>query len=418
MKKIEIASMFRRIVAAAMDAIVAFFVYFILVTYVATPIAQKASKYNDYVVDLYQYEVASHLYTLCQQDNTSKYVPIEVKDFSEKLDNNYLQKITETRSVSDYTASDFIRKLQYFYTVYLTGDVSKVELPNNTETRTYDAIKDKFVSPNYDKPIDGKLPSEIYTMRYFNVEIMGLPKEGEENKSPYYAYPIVDDHIDYEGTPVLKEGVSEYDPKDDLKNKLYTATSKLYYSDYIQELNKNIKIIQLWCYIPTFVFVMCFFYLLWPLVFKDGATLGKKTMSLAVIAKNGYSASKLQILSRQGIFILEVSFCSFVLGLGLTSVAMIGVGAVIMLVVALCNKNKCAPHDFAALTIVVDQKTSVYFDNVKQEDKAIKRVDENIENLHKYEPENVNIIQVGSKIVDPKIKQEVEENRKKEKQEK
>ena len=141
-------------------------------------------------------------------------------------------------------------------------------------------------------------------------------------------------------------------------------------------------------------------------------------MSLAVIAKNGYSASKLQILSRQGIFILEVSFCSFILGIGLTSVAMIGVGAVIMLVVALCNKNKCAPHDFAALTIVVDQKTSVYFDNAKQEDKAIKRVDENIENLHKYEPENVNIIQVGSKIVDPKIKQEVEENRKKEKQEK
>ena len=163
---------------------------------------------------------------------------------------------------------------------------------------------------------------------------------------------------------------------------------------------------------------MCFYYLLWPLVFKDGATLGKKTMGLAVIAKNGYASKRTQILARQLIFILYTAFFTYILGVGLTSVAMIGVGGVIMLVVALCNKNKCAPQDFAALTIVVDQKTSVYFDNAKQEDRAEKRIEENIENLHKYDPQSANIIQVGGTIVDEKIKQELEENKKRKKSKK
>ena len=415
MKKIEVAPMFRRIMSAFMDGLFAFFVYFILVTYVTTPIARKASKYDDYVVDIYQYDVASHLFVWMQQDDSSKYNPIEVKDFTEKMNNEYLQRIEEVRSVDDYSLDQRIEHLQYYYTVYLTGDVSRVELPNNTETKTYDAVADKFVSPHYLDKIDGKLPSEIYTKVYFNTKIMGLGAEGEANNSEYFVYPVKDSVTDYEGLPVLKEGADEAAAKKYVNQLLYKATEDFYYSDYMSALQKNVRVIQLWTYVPTYIFVVGILYILIPMLMKNGATLGKASLSLCVISNNGYKAKKRQILFRELVFIAEVSLSLFIIGFGLTSIATLGIGAVIMLVVILCNKMKKAPHDFAAMTLVVDAKTSVFFDNAQEEENKSKRVQENLDKLHSYEPENRNIIQVGSEIVDEDLKQKIEQKNKNEK---
>lgn len=409
MKKIEIAPLFRRIMSAFMDGLFAFFVYFILVTYVTTPIAKKASKYDQYVTDIYQYNVASHLYMFMQQDESGKYIPIEVKDFTEKLDNSSLQRVNETRNVGDFTFSQRVEHLQYYYTVYLTGDLSRVELPNNSESKTYDAVKDKFVSPHYLDKIDGKLPSEIYTKRYFNTKIMGLAPEGEENKSPYYAYPIVDEHVDYEGLPVLKSGVSEETAIKDINDRLYSATKEFYYTDYMVELQRNVRAIQLWCYVPTYIFVVGILYLLIPLLLKNGATLGKKSLGLCLISKNGYVTKKRQILFRQLIFLIEITFSLFIIGFGLTSIATLGVGALIMLIVVLISKERKAPHDYAALTLVVDEKTSVFFDNAEEESRQRSRVQENLEKLHSQEVVNPNIIQVGTEIVDPELKKKIKE---------
>ena len=418
MKKIEVAPMFRRIMSAFMDGLFAFFMYFILITYVATPIAQKASKYEDYVLEIYQYDVASHLFVWMQQDDSSKYNPIEVKDFTEKLNNEYLQRIDEVRSVDDYTLDQRIAHLQYYYTVYLTADLSRVELPNNTETKTYDAIADKFVSPHYQDKIDGKLPSEIYTRVYFNTKIMGLAPEGEENKSEYFVYPIKDSVTDYEGLPVLKEGADEGAAKKYVNNLLYKATEEFYYSDYMSALQKNVRVIQLWTYIPTYIFVIGILYILIPLLMKNGATLGKATLNLGIVSNNGYKAKKRQILFRELVFVAEVSLSLFIIGIGLTSIATLGIGAVIMLVVILCNKMKKAPHDFAAMTLVVDTKTSVFFDDAREEEMKTKQVQENLDKLHSVEPENKNIIQVGSTIINEEIKQEIEQKRQEEKKKK
>ena len=241
MKKIELAPLFRRIVAASMDALLAFFIYFILVVYVSTPIARSSSSYDKYVSDIYQYDVASHLFVWEQQDDSSRYNPIEVKDFTEKLNDEYLQKVEEVRNVDSYTLDEKIVHLQYYYTVYLTGDLTRVELPNNTETKTYDPIKDRFVSPNFDKIIDGKLPKDIYTNIYFNTKIMGLNPEGEENTSPYFAYPVKDEIINYEGIPVLKDGVNSDDAIKKVNELLYQASKEFFYSDYISELQNNVK---------------------------------------------------------------------------------------------------------------------------------------------------------------------------------
>jgi len=418
MKKIETAPLFRRIMSAFMDGLFGFFLYFLLVTYVTTPIARKASKYDDYVVEIYQYDVASHLFVWMQQDDTSKYNPIEVRDFTEKINNEYLQRVEEVRSVSDYSLAQKIEHLQYYYTVYLTGDLSRVEMPNNTETKTYDAVNDKFVSPHYLDKIDGKLPSEIYTKVYFNTKIMGLAPEGEENTSAYFVYRVVDEVVDYEGLPVLKEGADETEATKFVNQLLYDATKEFYYSDYVSVLQKNVRVIQLWTYIPTYLFVVGTLYILIPMLIKDGSTLGKLSLSLCVISNNGYKAKKRQILFRQLVFLAEVSLSLFIIGFGLTSIATLGIGAVIMLVVVLCNKGRKAPHDFAAMTVVVDRKTSVFFDDAKEEEMKVKQVQENLDRLHSYEPENKNIIQVGSEIIDKDLKQKINKKSREEKEEK
>ncbi len=411
MKKIELAPLFRRIVAASMDALLAFFIYFILVVYVSTPIARSSSSYDKYVSDIYQYDVASHLFVWEQQDDSSRYNPIEVKDFTEKLNDEYLQKVEEVRNVDSYTLDEKIVHLQYYYTVYLTGDLTRVELPNNTETKTYDPIKDRFVSPNFDKIIDGKLPKDIYTNIYFNTKIMGLNPEGEENTSPYFAYPVKDEIINYEGIPVLKDGANSDDALKKVNELLYQASKEFFYSDYISELQNNVKNIQLWTYVPTYLFVFGIFYILIPMLMKNGQTLGKATLNIGIISNNEYAAKKRQILFRQLVLFAEVSLSLFIVGFGLTSIATLGVGGVIILIVILFNKQRKAPHDFAAMTLPIDIKTSVFFSNAKEEDRHVKKVQENIDKHHSYEPENVNIIQVGSKIVNEDLKKKIDKKR-------
>ena len=120
---------------------------------------------------------------------------------------------------------------------------------------------------------------------------------------------------------------------------------------------------------------------------------------------------KRQILFRQLVLFAEVSLSLFIVGFGLTSIATLGVGGVIILIVILFNKQRKAPHDFAAMTLPIDIKTSVFFSNAKEEDRHVKKVQENIDKHHSYEPENVNIIQVGSKIVNEDLKKKIDKKR-------
>ena len=415
MKNVELAGLFKRIVAAVMDGLFAVFMFFILVTYVTNPIANKTSKYQQYVMDIYQQEIASHLYLLLQQNSNGDYVTIEVKDYVEKLDNNAFKRVHDIYDIANISNDDYIRHLNYYYTVYLTGDISRVELPKEG---SYDPIIDGFVSPTYNTPIDGKLPKDLYTARYFNTVIMGLSPEGEENTSPYYDYPIVSGNKDYEGIPVIKEGVDANKVKEDMRSRVYKATKALYESDYISYRQGEIKKIQLWCEIPVYIFVIGVLYVLVPLLFKNGETLGKLSLGVGIASKNGYKVKKRQILFRSLVFVVEITFSLFIVGYGLTSFATLGVGCVIMMAVAVFTKSHQAPHDLAAMTVVVDMKKSVFFESATEENKYVKQVQENIDNLHKYEPENPNIIQVGGTIIDERYKPKKEKKSQNKKQKK
>lgn len=405
MKTIEKASLFKRIVAAGMDALLAVFVFFMLISYVTTPIAKAASPYQTYALEIYQQEVASHLYMMLQQNRDGDYVVIEVKDYTEKLTESSFKKIYPAFNIESVSNNDLIRYLDYYYTVYMAGDASRVELPT-----TMTSTVDDYLSPYAKTPIDGKMPSEIYTARFFNVQIMGLSPEGEVNQSLYYDYPIKDEHIDYEGVPVIKADADANNVKKDLRERMYKATKDFFYSDYINSRQSKIKSIQLWSEIPVYVFVIGVFYLLIPMLMKNGETLGKKTLNIGVVSTNGYQVKKKQILFRSLVFIVEITFSLFIVGYGLTSFATLGVGCVLMMAVAVFTKKNQAPHDLAAMTIEIDMKKSVFFENAKEEKKYTDQVDENISQLNKFEPENPNIIQVGGTIIKDEFKPKKKKN--------
>lgn len=413
MKTIEKASLFKRIVAAVMDGLLAVFSFFLIVTYITTPIARKASKYDDYVMQIYQQEVSSHLYMMLQQNSDGEYVVIEVKDYTDKLNENSFKKIYPIFNINAVTGNDFIRYLHYYYTVYLTGDVSKVELPSIETTNVND-----YVSPDAQTLINGKLPSEIYTNRYFSVYVLGLSPEGETNVSPYYEYPKIGTETDYDGIPVIKEGVDQTAVLKNLRELAYNATRTFFKDEYISSRQSQIKSIQLWSQIPVYVFVVGIFYVLVPLLMRNGETLGKKSLSLGIVSSNGYRTKKRQILFRSLVFVVEISFSLFIVGYGLTSFATLAVGCVLMMAFAVFTKKNQAPHDMAAMTMEVDMKKSVFFENANEEKKYHERVDENIAKLNKFEPENPNIIQVGGTIIKDEFKPKKQKNRKSKTQEK
>lgn len=91
-------------------------------------------------------------------------------------------------------------------------------------------------------------------------------------------------------------------------------------------------------------------YLLFPFIFKNGQTLGKKFLKLYVVDadKDDKSLSKGRLLLRQSSFIVvEIVLSQFTYYIPL----------VISLIVMLVSKNKVALHDIIARTVVLDDQS-------------------------------------------------------------
>ena len=107
-----------------------------------------------------------------------------------------------------------------------------------------------------------------------------------------------------------------------------------------------------------------------------------------------------------------LAFTAFIVGIGLTSLATLGIGILILLIATLISKDKRAPHDYAAMTIVIDEQKSVWFDSAEEE---IKYADELEAKMAKYKNTKIidkKVIQVGSTIIDEDVKKEFEESQK------
>lgn len=192
------------------------------------------------------------------------------------------------------------------------------------------------------------------------------------------------------------------------------SRSALYdFSRYLNPYQVKIKRIELFMIMPSFFLTFSGYFILVPLLYKNGETFGKKIMGLGFVTKDGYSVKKRQIVLRQLFALFLTTFASFFIGIGTTSFVTLGAGVFIYYLAAFISKTNRSMSDFLAYTYLIDAKNSVWFDDEKHEEKEEKSIEENLAKYNKDASKNEHVIQVGSEIVNEEVKKEFLDSSKK-----
>lgn len=395
--KYEPAPIAKRLFAGIMDGVIFLFTFFILALWVTTPIANAGLHYQDYYRLGERYQLASHLFLAEKTDDNGNEIIVDVKDSTGNLA-DYQSLMLPYSSNSE--PSFYIKRIYYYHHNFKTG--LDIELPTSAK---YDAVNDHFVAPTYNTPIDGALPKDIFTNGWFNENVLRANAEDSyfkvDSSNPNYLESIS-----------LKDESQKAAAVDYLKNKAVEAINEMYYSSYYGELNNQIKLVQFFIFGVAFTTSYAIFFITIPLIFKDGETLGKKSMHISVISFNGYSAKKSQILFRELLLFVVIFLLGIVVGIGLTSLAIIALGVALLFLGTLIPKNKRSVFDFAAYTIVVDSIHSTWFKDKEDEERHVEALEDNMSKYKKYIPDKDKLVQVGTEILDPELKKEVQKSKK------
>lgn len=349
LRDIKKAFLLKRIVALVMDLAVTLFAFFAFLELVFSPIARKAFNYKELNVEASNIQLSSHLYV--KFDESKAYnTPIYNLTEADVLKNN------EVLGTSDFKEV-FTTRISYYYLNYKTGNVAEGELCAN----------------DYDKEIvleDGTkvLPKDYYTEEWFN------------------------------------ENFKELDTID--KCHEASAVALTDFMKYINPYNNKIKRIEIFMIAPSFLLAVGGFYILVPLLYKNGETFGKKVMRIGIISNDGYSVKKRQIVARQLFIFVCILFSTFVIGVGLTSFATLAAAIAIYLILIAISKENRSLADLLAFTYVIDVAKSVWFDTPEIEQEKEKQVNEQMKKYSKYKPDNKHVIQIGDKIVDEEVKKD------------
>ena len=96
------------------------------------------------------------------------------------------------------------------------------------------------------------------------------------------------------------------------------------FGEYLKPINKKVFWSKMFIALCSYAVSFGGFYILVPLLFKNGETFGKKTMGLGLVNKDGYDVKKRQIVLRQLFLFVYVAIFSFYVGIGFTSFAFLG----------------------------------------------------------------------------------------------
>ena len=335
-------NMFSRIVAFAIDFSLVVFLSYFSSRLIYTGFQNSNTELSVAVQGESKHIVSSHL---AQKDSSGSYISYAETEYFD---------ITET-------GFKIIDSLSYFYLVYLAGDTSK-------------AINGDVVSPNADVEMDvggvKTTPRNLYTVSWFNENVLSLPKEGESPKYDYFEYyKTAGDEIDYSRVGKVNAKYIKAEVVDETE-KIYVdapaemtsyayhqykkAIDNLFDQNYMVEFNKTkTSTNQLITLLSREFFVLVFFVLI-PLLTKHGKTLGKLLFRLKLVNFEGEDIKKWQVLPRSLTFIaiplLLYLVTNFYIQLGIIS----GIIVVSIVLFVIDKQNKRALHDYIARTVVSD----------------------------------------------------------------
>lgn len=122
--------------------------------------------------------------------------------------------------------------------------------------------------------------------------------------------------------------------------------------------------VQNWSRVAAIIVTLCLVYLLPTMVTKKGQTVGKLIFKLSLTNSEGFKVKKSQVLVR----FLAFAVINFFLGyLTMVLVPLVSFTCMIF------TKRNSALHDYCAVTMVVDDKSSVIYKNREEFEKAAEK---------------------------------------------
>lgn len=289
--KFQKVSIFRRICSILFDAIVCISIFFILQAFVVQPIFNSTTDYYQ------KYEKYCDV-----MEDTNLYIYYEEVQGVSVISTNYDKHLT------DFYNSEYATKLGYNSETYY-----KIKWENCDR---YPDIKDKT-------------PIFIYT------------DEGNEEKFIENVY-VLDSNGNLTTTIDENKQIAVDNFYYELVNKLINELQNI---EEIKELTSIITAYTMLFFIVALIPAVLITYLVMPMIFKDGTTLGKKMLQMRVIdSKTGKNAKKFQLFFRFTFFALV----QVVLGIGTY-----GIIPLISIAMIFINKNRQTIHDLTSSTLVV-----------------------------------------------------------------
>lgn len=335
-QKVEPASLLTRFVAFAIDfgLVIVLSVFSSMLIYYG--LQSSKTKLSSTIALENEHISSSHLGKM----ENGKYISYTSDSYFDKTENGYL----------------IIDSLSYFYTIYLAGDEAKAS--------TGDLVA---INANETMVINGvtTTPKEYYTVDWFNVNILGLPKGEQVAKYDYFSYQKNGEENDYTKIGTVnekyleeKDGVKTVNASEDMINYVYDvykqAAKDLYAQDYMVKYQKyEERVNNLVTFICRISFAFIFFEIL-PLSLMRGKSLGKLLMRLSLVRPNGDSIARWQVLPR-GLLILLVPLALFLIENLFVQIGIVLSLILVSIILFLVNKNsRMVLHDLISQTVVVE----------------------------------------------------------------
>ena len=283
--------------------------------------------------------------------------PLEEKIEKQRIDTALFFK-DEDGTLNWYsTDSDnkqFVNALAYFYTVYIPEVDSGADEPL--------------------KLIDGTTVNrkDYFTVKWFNETILAVEGDGRA----YFEYEKVgeEDNKDVLAkikTDALNENVNSY-----LQKQWVSANYQLNRLPSFMKINDEYGFYNSLEFVLSALIAISVTYIVFPIIFKNGVTVGKKVLGLGLASSDGYKMRNYQLGLR--IIPPAVILLTLLIPMWNSLLTVMIVGSVVLLAsftFVMASPKRCALHDFVARTIVVDLRTSNLFDNGAEEEAFIAKED-------------------------------------------
>lgn len=318
--EIVTASIFKRVGAAVLDAILIFIFIVLMQSWVVVPIADACFGYSDTQQEYRDKLVESGMYveySSSGNDSEKAVYPITAAALYDAT--------TGKDNLNDRTCSAF-DYYEPFFSTFVASPYGQYNIAGKGETE--ESFSEEFIRAKSEAENLFVLSGETY-----------VPVEGATNEKLAEFY------------------VNQYD--NFVGVALYNVNGEIY------SLALEINNISIWGLIITGTLAFVIFSLVIPLCRKNGETIGKMIVGSAVVSrKDGFRVRKTQTLIRfVSFFFLEIVL-SVMLGNFALILVMLPLLASFTFVIF--SKSHCAFHDYFAATVVIDKNKCIVYKNAEE----------------------------------------------------